>query len=149
MIINRNIIFVTVKPELNQFVSCFLKLRSHHMLSFCHIDRKGNKGRRYINFIEGTGHTVFTANGGKSESKLCIVCAKQCCKRLAPAFRIGSHSAEVFLKGKAYLTEIPTACYNFRKGFRHCINGSMIRAPGGQVRIKSIAHHGYGVGLSL
>ena len=131
MIINRNIIFVTVKPELNQFISCFLKLRCHHMLSFRYIDCKGNKGWRYINFIEGTGHTVFTANGRKSESKLCIVCTKQCCKRLAPAFRIGGHSAEVFLEGKAYLMEITTACYNFRKRFRHCINSSMIRTPGG------------------
>ena len=62
--------------------------------------------------LKGTGHTVFAADGRKSESQLCRICTKQCGERLAPSLRIFCHTTEVFLECKTDLFVITTCCHD-------------------------------------
>ena len=149
MLIDGNIIFILIKPELHEHIACFLKLRCNNVLLLRHIHRKGNQGGRNINIIKGSGHTVLSADGGKSISDLCIVSTEKCCKGLTPSFGIRGHTSEIFLEGEADLTEVTAACHNLCHRFRHSINCAVIRTPGGKIRIKAITHHCHGICLSL
>ena len=68
---------------------------------------------------------------------------------MAPTLGITGHSAEVLLEGETDLTEITAGSHDLRHGLCHCIDSSVIRAPGGQVRIEAVAHHGHGIGLAF
>ena len=151
-IINRNIVFVLLDVELHENIACFLELRCHHIILLGHIHRKGYQGRRYINVLAsvliGSGHGILTADGRNAIAKLCIISAQKRCKRLAPALRILAHPAEELLEGEMQRIKGAAAGNDLRNGLCHGINGSMIRAPAGQIRIKAIAHHGYRVRLA-
>ena len=149
MLIDGNIIFILIKPELHKHIVCFLKLRCNNILLLRHIHCKGNQGGRNINIIKGSGHTVLSTDGRKSVSNLCIISTKECCKGLAPSLGIRGHTSEIFLEGKSNLAEVTATCHDLCHGFRHSINCPVIRAPGGKIRIKAIAHHCHGICLSL
>ena len=95
--------------------------------------------------VEGTGHTVFSSDRRQAVAHLCVVCTKKCCERLAPAVRILSHSAEVFLEGEADFAVIAADCHDAGQGLGYGIDCSVIRAPARYVWIKAVAHHGNGV----
>ena len=99
--------------------------------------------------VEGTGHTVFSSDRRQAVAHLCVVCTKKCCERLAPAVRILSHSAEIFLEGEADFAVIAADCHDAGQGLGYGIDCSVIRAPARYVWIKAVAHHGNGVGLSI
>ena len=148
-LIYRNIKIVFLDCKANKLVACFLQFRSHDIAMLCNIYCKGYQCRRYIDIIEGTGHTVLTTDGRQSEADLCIISTKQCCKRLAPTLRIGGHSAEVLLEGETNLAVVTAGCYDLSHRFHYCIDSAMVRAPGRKVRIESVTHHGYSIGLAL
>ena len=136
--------------EYNQLISCLFQFWGDDVLLARNIHRKRNQCRRHIDLavmliIKGTGHTVFSADGWKSETKLCIVSAKQCRKRLTPAGRIIGHSLEILLEGKADLLKITACCHDLRHRGNHCVNRTMIWAPAGQIWIKAVTHHGHGI----
>ena len=148
-IIDRQIILVFLNGKEYQLISCRFKLRCDDIFFFCHIHCKGHQCRRNINLVKGSGHGIFSSDGRKAESDLCTVCSQQCCKRLAPALRILVHSAEILLEGESYFLVISTGSHDTGKGLQYRINGTVVWAPGGQIGIKSIGHHGYGVAFSL
>ena len=123
----RQIIFVTAKLHQNDLIACFLELRCNDMFIACNIYCKGYQSRRYVNIIECTGHTVLSSDGRQSESKLCTVCTKKCCKRLTPTMRIFCHSAEVFLEGKTDLAVISTGRHDSCHRLQYSINCAVIR----------------------
>ena len=145
----RQIVLIVWCTEPYQFVSCFFKFRSDDILDLRYIYCKGNECRRYVDLVESTGHTVLTSDGRKSESHLCRICTKKCGERLAPSLRIFGHAAEVFLEGEADLLVVTTCCNDSCNRFCHCVGSSMIWAPRGQIRVKSIAHHRYSIGLAI
>ena len=149
LFIFRKIVAVRRNMDPYQLVSGFFQFRSNHIFQFRHIHGKRYQSRRNVDIIEGSGHTVFSADGRKSESHLRIVCAQQSRKRLAPAGRILAHSAEVLLEGKADFAEITACRYDSGDGFRHRIDCAVIGAPAGYIRIKSITHHGDRFRLSV
>ena len=145
----RQIILITRCTQPYQFISCFFEFRCDHILDLSYIYGKRNKCRRYVDLIESTGHTVFAADGRKSKSHLCRICTKQCGEWLTPSLRIFCHTTEVFLECETDFLVITTCCNDSCNRFCHCIGSSVIRAPGGQIRVKTIAHHGNGVCLSV
>ena len=149
LIIFRKVIFILLDLHKNQFVSCFLKLRSHDILITGHIHCEGYQCRRNIDLVKTSGHTVLTTNGGQTKAELCAVSAQKGCKGLAPAFRIFRHAAEILLEGETDLAVISTNSHNAGYGFQNCIDCSVVRAPAGKIGIETIAHHGNGIGLSF
>ena len=89
------------------------------------IYREGDQGRRYIDLIEGTGHTVLTADRGKSKAKLRIVSAQESRERIAPALRVRTKLLEELLEGEADLTVIAANCHDLRHGGDHRVDGSV------------------------
>ena len=148
-LIIRQIVAVFRQTDPNQFASCFFQFRCDNILFLCHIHCEGNQCRRNIDVIKGSGHTVFSSDRRKTKSHLCRICTEQCCKRLAPAFRIFGHTTEVFLECKADLCVISTICHDTCDGFHNCVNGTVIRAPAGYIWIKSVAHHGHSICFSV
>ena len=152
--VNRYIEAILFRAYHNDLVSGLLKLRRNHVLSVSHIDCKGHQGRRHVDLlaaflVEGAGHAVLSADGRKAEAHLRAVCAEQSRKRLAPPLRILAHSAEIFLECKADLLKITAGSHDLRHRGQNRIDGSMVRAPAGKIRIEAVAHHGDGVRLSL
>ena len=62
--------------------------------------------------------------------------------------RILCHPAEVFLECKTNLRVVSARCHDLRHGFRHCIDGPVVWAPGRKVRIESVTHHRHRVAVS-
>src|SRR5699024_484630 len=145
----RKIICVSGGSQPYKFASRLLEFRSDHILKLSCIHRKGYQRRRNVDLVKRTGHTVLASDRGKAESDLRRVRAKQSRKRLAPALRILRHTAEVFLESKTDLAVVSSGSHDPGNGFRHRVRGSMVRAPGRKIRIKSVAHHGYGIGVSV
>ncbi len=142
MLIHGNIILIPVKPQLYQLILCTLKLGRDNLLFLCDIHRKRHKRWRHVNVVKGSGHAVLAADGSKPVSDLGIIGSEQCGKWLAPALRIRSHPPEILLEGKPDLAVISACRHHPGYGFRHRIDSAMIRAPGGQIRVKAAAHHG-------
>ena len=140
-IVNRKIILVSFDLEPYKFVSCFLKFRCNNILLKSHINSKGYKCRRYVNILECSWHTVFSSDRRKSETNLCCISTKKCCKWLAPSLWILCHSTEILLECEADLSIISTCCHNLGNWLCHCINSSVVWAPAWQIWIKSITHH--------
>ena len=149
LLIIRQFVSVSVNLNQNQLIACFFQLRRNDGLIAGHIHCKGYQCGRYVDLIEGTGHTVLSSDGGQSEAQLRAVRAKERCKGLAPAMRILGHSAEVLLEAETDLAVIAACRHDSRHGLNDCVNSAMIGAPAGQVRIEAIAHHGYHVGLAF
>ena len=130
-------------------ISCFFELRCNDIFFLCNIYRKRNKCRRNIDFVKTSWHRVFSTNRRQSESHLCTVSTKQCCKRLTPAFRIFAHSAEILLEGKTDLLIVTACCNDSCYRFYYSVNCTMIWAPGRQIWIKTICHHRYCITAAL
>ena len=111
-IIDRKIIIISVNTQPDQFIARLFQLRCDNLLLKSHIYSKGNQRRRYINILECSGHTVLSSDRRKAETDLRSVCAKESSKRLAPAFRILCHSAEILLESKPDLSVIPAGSDN-------------------------------------
>ncbi len=149
ILVNRYVELILVDPDLYQYISFSLQFRCDHIGKLCHVYRKGNQGRRYIYVIEGTGHGILAADAGQAVSNLGIISTQQSGEGLAPTLRILGHSAEVFLECEMQLFIVTACCHDLGNRLCHCINRAVIRAPGREIRIKSIAHHGDGIGLGM
>ena len=145
----REIVLILGQADPYQTVPCFFQLRCDDILLFCHIHGKGNQRGRHIDIIERSGHTVLAADGGQTESQLCIIRPQKRRKGLAPAGRIFRHTAEVFLEGETNLPVISAGGDNPGNGLRHRIDGAVVGAPTGYVGIETITHHGHRIGLSI
>ena len=110
--IHGNIKVILLDPEKYQLISRRLKLGCDDILVFCNIYRKGYKCRRNIYIVEGSGHGILSSDGRKPESDLGIISPQKRRKRLAPAFGIRCHPAEVLLECKSYLGSISSACHD-------------------------------------
>ena len=131
----RKVISVFFDLKYNDLISGLLEFRGDHVLRACNVNREGNQSRWDVDLfsallIKGTGHTVLTADGRKSEAQLRIVGTEECCERLAPSLRILAHSAEVLLEGKSYFLEVTACGHDAGQGFEYRINGSVVWAPG-------------------
>ena len=126
----RKIVLITRCTEPYKFVSCFFEFRSDHILDLSYINCKGNKCRRYINLVKGTGHTVFTTDGRKAKSHLCRISTKECREWLTPSLWIFGHTTEVFLECEADLLVITTCSHDSCYRFCYCISSSVIWTPG-------------------
>ena len=147
--VDRYVVIIGLDPQPYQLAAGLLKLRCDDVFFFCHIHGKGYQCGRHINIFESTGHTVLSSDGRQPESELCVICSKERRKRLAPSVRIFCHTAEILLEGKPDLRIISSGSHDLCNGFCHSINGSVIRAPGGKVGIKSVTHHRHGVAVSF
>ena len=127
--IHRNVEVVLLYLEANQLISCLLQLRCHNLSLLCNVNCKGYQRRRNIDMVEGAGHTVLAADGWQSETDLCIICAEQRRKRLAPALRIACHPPEILLEGEADPGGISTCRHDLRHGLNHRIHRSVVRTP--------------------
>ena len=58
------------------------------------------------------------------------------------------HPAEIFLEGKPDLPVVAATGHDLGHRLCHRVDGAVIRAPGGQIGVKSITHHGHGVAVS-
>ena len=132
-----------------QLITGLLQFRRDYIVHFGHVHRKGYEGWRNVDLIKGSGHAVLSANGGQPEALLCGKCPQQRGKRLTPAFRVSCHPAEVFLEGKAYLFIVAAVGNDSGNRLCHRIDSAVIWAPAGDIGVKSIAHHGYGVRRSV
>ena len=148
-LIIRKLICILWRTKPYKPASCFFKLRSHNILKLSGVYCKGNQCRRNIDLIKGTGHTVLSSDRRKTESHLCRISAQKCCKRLAPALGIFCHTTEIFLEGKADLSVVTACSHDSCHGFCYCVSSSVIRAPGRKIWIKTIAHHGHSVCITL
>ena len=137
----RHIISISCNIKLHNLIAALLEFRCNNILLFCHIHCKGNKGCRYMDIIEGTGHGVLTADGWQSETDLCCVCTEKRAHWLAPALCILSHAFEVFLECETNFTEITACCHNLSNRFYNRISSTVIWAPVGKIWVKTIAHH--------
>ena len=70
----RKVILILLNCEFHKTASCFFQFVCYNIRNLSHINSKGTKGRRYINIVKGTGHTIFTTNGRKTKFNLCIIC---------------------------------------------------------------------------
>src|SRR5699024_5623057 len=68
---------------------------------------------------------------------------------LAPTMRVLCHSAEIFLESKTDPAVVSAGSYNPGHRLQHRVDSAMIRRPAGQVRVKSVAHHGHSVRFAL
>ena len=146
--IDRKIIRILLDGEKYQLISHCLKLRRDDVALFCYIHGKGYQCRRYVDLVEASGHGILSSDGRQPEADLCIVRAKQCGKRLAPALRLLAHSAEILLEGKAHLAVIAAGSHDSRQRLKHCIDRTVIRAPGRQIRIETVRHHRDRIGFA-
>ena len=144
----RHIIFVHVDLEIEQFISGFFQFRRQNIPLSCHIHRKRYKSGRHIDIIEGAGHGILAADGRQSESHLCVISSKERRKRLTPPLRSLTHSAEIFLEGKADLLTVAARRNDLCHGLRHRIDRAVVRTPGGDLRIKAVTHHRHRIGFS-
>ena len=131
LLINRQIILISLYMEHNNLTACLLKLRSDDVLLIGNIHGKGYQCRRNVNLIEGSGHAVLSTDGWKSESHLCCISTEKCCERLAPSLRIFCHTTEVFLECETDLLIVTTCSHDSGNGLCHCIGSSVVWAPGG------------------
>ena len=150
----RKIIGIFFNFKYNDLISGLLEFRGDHVLRACNVNREGNQGRWDVDLfsallIKGTGHTVLTADGRKSEAQLRIVGTEKCCERLAPSCRLAAHSAEVLLECEANLPVVAACCRDLSDRCEDCIDRAVIRTPAGKIRIKAVAHHGHSVALSF
>ena len=93
---------------------CFLKFGSQHLILINGCDGKGNQRGRHIIVHERAGHGVLTADSGSPQLQLCIQCAKQCSKGLAPTGRLIAKSLKELLQGQINLFIVSTGCNQFR-----------------------------------
>ena len=145
----RKIVLITRCAEPYKFVSCFFEFRCDHILDLGYVYCKGNKCWRHVDLIEGTGHTVFTTDGRKSESHLCCIGTKECGEWLAPSLWIFGHTTEVFLECEADLLVITTCSYDSCYRFCYCVSSSVIWTPGREIWIKAVTHHGNCISFSV
>ena len=76
MVVDRNIVFILIEPELEQRIARLFELRRHNILQFCHVHRKGYQCGRNVNLVKCSRHAVLTADGRKSVAYLGVVSAK-------------------------------------------------------------------------
>ena len=131
LLVYRQIVCVLFDGKEYQLISCFFQLWCDDIFFSCHIDRKGNKCRRHVNIVEGSGHGIFSTDGRQTETNLCIKRTEQCGKRLAPSLWIFTHSAEILLEGEAYFLVVTTGGHDTGKGFQYGIYRSVVWTPGG------------------
>ena len=148
-LVYRQIVVVPLQTEAHQLIAGDLQFRRDHMGALFHIHRKGNQSGRHIDIVESSGHGILAADGRKAVSQLRVEGAEQRREGLAPALRFLRHPAEVFLEGEADLRMISARRHDSGDGFRHRIHRSMVRAPGGQVRVEAAAHEGHRIRFSF
>ena len=148
-LIDRQIVIIPLQAETHQLIAGSFQLRRDHMGTLFHVHRKGNQSRRHIDIVEGSGHGVLAADGGKAVAQLCIKGTEQRREGLTPALRILRHPAEVFLEGKTDLRMISARRHDSGDGFRHRIHRSVVRAPGGQIGVKAAAHERHRIRFSF
>src|SRR5699024_12114911 len=95
--VNREAVLVFLNPKPYKLIACCFEFRCNNVSNLRNVHSKGNQCRRYIDILEGSGHTVLSSYGWKSVSDLCAGCTKECRNRLTPAFRIFCHSASILL----------------------------------------------------
>ncbi len=148
-IISGDIIVILLDLETHQHIAGLLQFRCDYLAVFCHIHRKRYQCGGHVNVIEGARHAVLAADGRQAETDLGVIRSQQGCKRLAPAGRVLRHPAEILLEGEPYPGEIPAAGHDPGHGLHHRIDSPVIGTPGGQIRVKTICHHGHGVRPAL
>src|SRR5699024_11440510 len=112
--VNREAVLVFLNPKPYKLIACCFEFRCNNVSNLRNVHSKGNQCRRYIDILEGSGHTVLSSDGWKSVCDLCAVCTKECRKRLTPAFRIFCHSAEILLECEADFPVISAGSYDLR-----------------------------------
>ena len=145
----RELVAVPRSPEPDEPAPGFFQFRRDHVAKLRGVHSEGDERWRHVDIIKAAGHAVLSSDGGKAESKLRFVRAQKSRERLAPPVRILRHPAEILLEGKSDLPEITSGSDDPRHGFGDRVSRAVIRTPRGQIRIKAIAHHGDGLGLSV
>ena len=147
--IHRDIVVVAMDPELHKNIALILDFIRDHMTHFVDIDAERNQRRRHVNLVERAGHGILAADCRDAEAELRVVGAEQRRERLTPSFRVLAHSAEIFLEGKMHLLPAAARRDHLRNRLRDCVDRAVIRTPGGQVRVKPIAHHRDHIGVPV
>ena len=132
--VNRKVIAVLLDLHHHNLASGLLKLRRYHMLFVGNVYSKGDKCRRNIdlpvNFIvEGSGHTVLSSDGRKSEAHLCAVCTEESGERRSPSGSVLCHPLEILLEGEADLLKVASVSRNLGNRIQDGIDSPVIRAP--------------------
>ena len=106
-----------------------------------HTHGEAHQGRRYIQFVKGAAHRVFTANGGGAVPGLCGQGAQQGGSGLAPALRLVAQALKIFLEGEPCFCRVAAHGSQFRKALRYCKGGGMEGAPARYAGDKAVGHH--------
>ncbi len=94
----RQAVFVVFRRDVAYLAVRALEFRGNNILRLCGGNCKGNESRGNVDMLECAAHAVLAADGAAAHLKLCLICAEQCRKRLAPALGLALCSLEVFLE---------------------------------------------------
>ena len=129
LIVLRKVILISFDTEPYKLIAGFFQFRRNDLIVMGHIHGKGYQGRRHVDILERSGHTVLSADGRQAVADLCGVGAEQGRERLAPALRIFGHPAEIFLECEPDAVEISACSHDLGNGFCYGIHRAVIRAP--------------------
>ena len=110
-------------------------------------DGERDERRRDVEVLEGTGHRVLAADGGRAELQLGLQSAEQGHERLAPALRVGPEFLEILLQGQPGPGRIATGRGQAGQGLDDRADGAVARGPLGDLGVEAVGHDRTGLGL--
>lgn len=112
-------------------------------------DGEGDEGGWHVHVMEGAGHGIFSADGGKAEFVLSAEGSEEGGEGESPAAWVGAEFREIFLEGEADVGELGSGGDDAADGFSDGVEGAVEGAPAGEVGVKSPGHVGGGGGVAF